>query len=165
MKYIKSVIPYVIVIVIALLIRTFIITPVQVDGMSMYPTLEDKQILILKKYKKNFKRFDIVILKYNDDKLVKRIIGLPGETLEYKNNNLYVNGIKVDDKLSLETNDFNLKDLGYSKIPKDYYFVLGDNRNNSTDSRIIGLINKKDILGTTNLRIWPLNKIGIIKNA
>jgi len=165
MKIIKEIIPYIAVIILALLIRTFLITPVQVDGDSMYPTLEDKQILILKKYVNNFKRFDIVVINYNSDRLVKRIIGLPGEKVEYKNNSLYVNGKKIKEPIDLETADFSLKELGYSKIPEDYYLVLGDNRYNSTDSRIIGLIKKEDILGITNLRIWPINKIGIIKNA
>ena len=165
MKQIKEIIPYIIIIISALLIRTFIFTPVKVDGISMYPTLEDKEILILKKYDKSYERFEIVVINYNDDMLVKRIIGLPGENIKYKNNKLYVDGKIVDEPLYLETNDFSLKDLGYIKIPADYYLVLGDNRYNSTDSRIFGLIKSDDILGTTNLRIWPLKKIGIIKNA
>ena len=64
MKIIKELIPYVVIIVTVVLIRTFIITPVQVDGLSMYPTLKDNEILLLKKYDKNYKRFDIVVLKY-----------------------------------------------------------------------------------------------------
>lgn len=165
MKIIKEIIPYIVVITVALLIRTFLVTPVQVDGASMYPTLEDNQILILKKYVKDYKRFDIAIIKYNDEKLVKRIIGLPGEIIEYKNNVLYVDGKKVEEPEKFETSDFSLKELGYIRIPDNYYLVLGDNRNNSTDSRVIGLINKKDILGITDLRIWPIKKIGSIKSA
>lgn len=165
MKIIKELIPYIIIVICAILIRTFVVTPVQVDGSSMYPTLEDNQVLILKKYDKSFERFDIVVIKYNQDKLVKRIIGLPNETIEYRNNNLYVDGKKISEPLKLETEDFSLQELGYSKIPANYYLVLGDNRGNSKDSRIIGLINKKEILGTTNLRIWPIKKVGFIKNA
>ncbi|MBE6144471.1 MAG: signal peptidase I [Firmicutes bacterium] len=165
MKVIKEIFSYIIVIAVALLIRTFIITPVKVDGASMYPTLEHNQILILKKYDTTYERFNIVVINYNGEKLVKRIIGLPGEIIEYKNNKLYVDGKKINEPLELETDDFSLNQIGYTKIPKEYYLVLGDNRGNSTDSRIIGLIKKDDILGTTNLRIWPFKKIGIIKNA
>ena len=165
MKIIKEIIPYIVVIIAALLIRTFLFTPVKVDGTSMYPTLDNGEILILKKYVKTYKRFDIVVINYNAEKLVKRVIGLPGESIKYKNNKLYVNGKKTEEPLELETADFNLTNLGYKKIPKDYYLVLGDNRYNSTDSRVIGLIKKEDILGTTNLRLWPLKKIGNLKNA
>lgn len=131
----------------------------------MYPTLEDGEILILKKYDKLYKRFDIAVIDYNGEKLVKRIIGLPGENIKYKNNKLYVDGEFVEEPVELETDNFSLLDLGYNTIPEDYYLVLGDNRYNSKDSRMIGLIKKEDILGTTSLRIWPIKKIGILKNA
>ena len=165
MKLLKELIPYIIIIIAALLIRTFIFTPVKVDGTSMYPTLEDGEILILKKYDKSYQRFEIAVIKHDNDMLVKRIIGLPGENVKYKNNKLYINGKKIEEPLYLETENFSLSNLGYTKIPDDYYLVLGDNRYNSTDSRIFGLVKKEDILGITSLRIWPLNKIGIIKNA
>lgn len=165
MKIIKEIIPYIIIIIAALLIRTFIFTPVKVDGTSMIPTLQDGEILILKKYDKTYERFDIVVINHNGEKLVKRIIGLPGEIIKYKNNKLYVDGETVEEPLYLETANFSLIDLGYNKIPEDYYLVLGDNRYNSTDSRMIGLIKKGDILGVTSLRIWPIKKIGILKNA
>ena len=165
MKIIKEIIPYIVVIIIALLIRTFLFTPVKVDGSSMSPTLENGEILILKKYDKSYERFDIAVIDYNGEKLVKRIIGLPGENIKYKNNKLYVDGEFVEEPVELETDNFSLLDLGYNTIPEDYYLVLGDNRYNSKDSRMIGLIKKDDILGTTSLRIWPIKKIGILKNA
>lgn len=163
MKFLKEVIPYVVIIVVVVLIRSFVITPVQVDGQSMYPTLDDNEILILKKYDKSYERFDIVVFDYNDSKLVKRIIGLPGETVSYKNNELYINNQKIDDvELDEITDDFDLSDLGYTVIPKDYYFVLGDNRNNSIDSRRIGLVSSDNILGTTSFSIFPFDKFGFI---
>lgn len=163
MKFLKEIIPYIIIVVVVVLIRTFIITPVQVDGESMYPTLDDNEILILKKYDKSYQRFDIVVFDYYDSKLVKRIIGLPGETVSYQNNELYINGKKIDDvHLDVKTGDFSLLDLGYTVIPEDYYFVLGDNRINSIDSRKIGLISKDDMLGTTTFSIYPLKKFGFI---
>ena len=162
MKIIKEIIPYIIIIIAALLIRTFIFTPVKVDGSSMVPTLHDGEILILKKYDKTYERFDIVVINYNGEKLVKRIIGMPEENIKYKNNKLYVNGKKIEEPVELETANFSLINLGYNKIPEDYYLVLGDNRYNSTDSRTIGLISKDDILGVTSLRIWPIKKIGTL---
>ena len=164
MKYIKELLPYIIVVLLALIIRTFIITPVQVDGNSMYPTLLDNEILLLKKYDKSYDRFDIVVFKYNNSRLVKRIIGLPGEYVEYQNNELYIDGEKIDNiSFDAYTYDFNLSELGYNIIPDDYYLVLGDNRTNSVDSRMIGLINKKDILGTTNFSVFPFKTFGFVK--
>ena len=164
MKFIKELVPYIVIIVVVVLIRTFIVTPVQVDGESMYPTLLDNQILILKKYDHSYDRFDIVVFKYNNSKLVQRIIGLPGETVSYKNNTLYINDKEIDNiKLDAYTYDFNLSELGFDKIPKGYYFVLGDNRTNSLDSRMIGLIPEDSILGVTNFSIFPFKRFGTIK--
>lgn len=163
MKYIKEIIPYIIVVIVAILIRTFIVTPVQVDGESMYPTLDDNEILLLKKYDHSYERFDIVVFNYNNSKLVKRIIGLPGEYVEYKNNELYINEEKVGFKLDAYTYDFELSELGFKQIPEDYYLVLGDNRTNSIDSRRIGLIPKSNILGTTTFSIFPFNRFGKIE--
>ena len=88
------------------------------------------------------------------ERLVKRIIGLPGETVEYKNNTLYINGKEMEEPfINTNTDDFNLNELGYDKIPENYYFVVGDNRGSSLDSRMIGLINKKDLQGTIKLSI------------
>jgi len=158
MKFLKEIIPYVIIVMIVLLIRTFIITPVQVDGDSMYPTLNDNQILILKKYDKSYERFDIVVFDYDDSKLVKRIIGLPGETIAYKDNVLYINGREFSD---VELNEITTN-FSHDVIPEGYYFVMGDNRDESLDSRRIGVIFEDDILGTTTFSIFPLNKFGFI---
>ena len=84
MKFIKSIVPYIIILITVILIRTFIVTPVSVDGSSMYPNLKDGNILLLKKFDKSYSRFDIVVLNYGKDRLVKRIIGLPGEHVEYR---------------------------------------------------------------------------------
>jgi signal peptidase I len=164
-KILKELLPYVIIVLVVVLIRTFIVTPVQVVGTSMVPTLQDKQILLLKKYDKNFKRFDIVVFDYENSTLIKRIVGLPGEHVLYKDGNLYINEKKVvEDFTPEETGDFDLKDIGYNKIPEGYYFVMGDNRNNSTDSRYIGLIKKSQIKGTTNFSILPFKTFGHIED-
>lgn len=167
MKYVKEIVPYVVIIILVVLIRVYVVTPVQVDGSSMYPTLKNNEILILKKYDKSYKRFDIVVIKRTHDKLIKRVIGLPGEYVEFKNNKLYINGkvVKQNFKTNTKTEDFNLEDLYGEKvkIPKNEYFVMGDNRNNSTDSRIIGFVHKNDIQGTIGIRVFPFNHIGSIK--
>lgn len=159
----NATLPYIIIVIVVALIRTFIITPVQVEGMSMYSTLDDKEILLLKKYDKSYDRFDVVVFNYNNTKLIKRVVGLPGDTVKYKDNKLYINGKYIKEeflKNNQETYDFSLEDLGYETLPDGYYFVMGDNRTNSTDSRVIGLVSAEDIEGTTNFVIFPLNKFG-----
>lgn len=158
MKIIKEIIPYAIIILVIVLIRTFIVTPIRVDGESMYPTLKNNEILLLEKYKKDFKKDDIVVVKTNGEKIIKRIIGTPGDTVAYLNNVLFINGKATNDHFANLTEDFEaitLKD--------DEYFVLGDNRERSLDSRYIGPVKKSSITGTTRIRIIPLNKIGKIK--
>lgn len=162
-KIFRATLPYIVIVIVVALIRTFIVTPVQVEGMSMYSTLDDNEILLLKKYDHNYQRFDIVVFNYNGTKLIKRVVGLPGETVAYKDNKLYINDKYVKEdflKNHQETYDFDLKELGFEKIPDGYYFVMGDNRTNSTDSRIIGLVSKSDIEGTTNFAIFPFDKFG-----
>ena len=160
MKFIKSIVPYIIILITVILIRTFIVTPVSVDGSSMYPNLKDGNILLLKKFDKSYSRFDIVVLNYGKDRLVKRIIGLPGEHVEYRDSKLYINGQEVEEPMiNAYTSNFKLESIGYDKIPDDYYFVVGDNRGISKDSRIIGLIPKKDIIGTTSFSLWTFKKL------
>ena len=162
-KFFKEIYPYIIIVVVVVLLRLFIVTPVRVDGNSMESTLHNWDILILNKLNKDYERFDIVVINNGDSKLIKRIIGMPGENIEYKDNELYINGKKVKDVAIARTANFTLEGLyKIKKIPENYYFVMGDNRGYSKDSRSeeIGLINKKDIVGTTSIRIFPFNKIG-----
>ncbi len=160
----KEIIIYVSIFLLIIIIRTFIVTPIRVNGDSMNPTLKDGEIMILNKigYSINgVERFDIVVVDYNGDKLIKRVIGLPGETLKYENNILYINGQEVEEPyLNESTEDFNITSLGYSKIPRDCYFVLGDNRDDSKDSRIIGCVSEKQIKGKTSLVILPFSDAG-----
>lgn len=159
-KILKEWVSYFLIILAILLIRLFIITPVRVDGPSMKPTLENKQILLLSKYSKHYERFDIVVFNYAKQKLVKRIIGLPGEKIEFKNNKLYINNKEIEEDFGhMETEDFSLSDIGYETIPDNMYFLVGDNRTNSLDSRYIGLVSDSDIEGVVHFSIWPLKKI------
>jgi len=167
-KKIQNLLPYIIVIIFVILLRTFIITPIQVVGTSMMPNLENGELMLLNKFKykvSDIKRFDIVVVNYPDKPLIKRVIGLPNESVEFKNNTLYINGKKIDEKFTRngETEDFNITKIGYKTIPKDKYFVVGDNRINSADSRILGLVDKDEILGKANFVLLPFDKFGFIK--
>ena len=158
-NFIKELIPYVIILIVVVTIRTFIVTPVRVSGPSMNPTLKGNEIMILNKMNKDFKRYDIVVVKSPDGDIIKRVYGLPGETISCENNNIYINGKRIEDKYNgNKTLDFELVKLG-----DDEYFVLGDNRMNSKDSRIFGPFKKDQIKGTTKLVIFPFNKIGNIE--
>lgn len=163
----KDIIIYLSIIILVVLIRSFIVTPVKVNGISMYPTLENNEIMLLNKfiYKvSKIKRFDIVVVNLDDDKLIKRVIAFPNETVEFKDNNLYINKTLVKENFKhAKTNDFSLEDIGLTTLPKDCYFVVGDNRNNSKDSRILGCVSKKDIIGKASITLFPFNKIGIKK--
>lgn len=159
MKIIKQIIPYIIILIIVVVIRTFIVTPVVVSGSSMDGTLKDGNILLLNKFDHEYERYDIVVFDYQNSKLVKRIIGLPGEHIKYEDGILYVNGEEVKDNFSSITANYDLEYLGYETIPDGYYFVLGDNRTKSSDSRIIGLISEEYIKGTTTFSLWPFGKI------
>lgn len=155
---------YICIIFLIVFIRSFIVTPVRVNGESMYPTLKDREIMLLNKVYYRFndiKRFDIVVVNTEDEKIIKRVIGLPGETLKIENNILYINGQETKEKfLKEETADFNIEDLGITKIPSDSYFVMGDNRDNSKDSRMIGPVKKSQIVGKTKLVIFPFSNKG-----
>lgn len=159
MKIIKQIIPYVIIFITVVLIRTFIVTPVVVSGSSMDDTLKDGEILLLNKFDHSYNRYDIIVFDYDNSKLVKRIIGLPGEHIKYEDGTLYINGVETIDNFAYKTTNFDLKYLGYDVIPEGYYFVLGDNRTKSSDSRMIGLVNVEDIKGTTTFSLWPIGKI------
>jgi len=162
-KIIKEIISYLVIILIVVLIRLFIATPVIVSGDSMVPTLKDKQLLLLNKinYRLNdIERYDIVVIKMNRKEIIKRVIGLPGETVEYRDNILYIDGKKIDNPYNYDTEDFSLESICKCEyIPEDKYLVLGDNRGVSADSRIMGLIDKKDIEGNVNLSLLPIKKI------
>lgn len=163
-KVILEILSYVAMIIVVILIKTYIASPIKVNGNSMYKTLHDKDIMILNEYIYYFndiKRLDIVVVKEHGELLIKRVIGLPGETLKYENNTLYINGQEIDEKfLNEETEDFELSSLGYDKIPRDCYFVVGDNRDNSRDSRMIGCVTSDEIQGKASLVIYPFKNAG-----
>ena len=130
----------------------------------MVPTLKENQILLLNKFDYKFneiERYDIVVIKVGNGEIIKRVIGLPGENIEYRNNTLYINGHEEETIYNFDTEDFELEDIcNCDKIPKDKYLVLGDNREVSSDSRgPIGLIDIDDIKGSTKISIWPIKTV------
>lgn len=164
-EFIKDSAKVIIAIAVILFLMLYVISVTQVVGNSMYPTLQNGEILVINKFKYRFqevKREEIISLKYADTKyLIKRVIGLPGEKLKIEDNVLYINDeVYKEEYISdiLEYPDFDLKDLGYDTIPENMYLVLGDNRPDSLDSREIGLIKKEDIIGKISIRFWPINK-------
>lgn len=157
--FIKEYLPYLIVIIIVILIKMYVMTPIRVSGSSMDDTLKDGDIMILNEisYKAHgLKRFDIVVVKTNDEYIIKRIIGLPGETIKCKNNVIYINGKALEDKYGNGVTD----DLGEVTIPEGKYFVMGDNREVSFDSRRLGPISYNDIKGTTKFVVFPFSRFG-----
>ncbi|HLQ84233.1 MAG TPA: signal peptidase I [Pseudogracilibacillus sp.] len=169
--WIKAII---IALIIAFLIRGFVVSPIIVDGPSMQPTLYDRDQMIVNKFTYHFsepERFDIVVFHATEEKdYIKRVIGLPGEHVEVKNNQLYINDIKtneyfLNDNEDIETIDFTLESLpgNYDVIPDNKVLVLGDNRENSTDSRMIGLVDIDEIVGKTSLVYWPFQRIQFVK--
>lgn len=161
MKYLREYIPYIVIIIVVILIRTFIVTPIIVNGESMDHTLKDGEIMILNKIKPaiyGYKRFQIVVIKTGKTHIIKRIIGLPGETISYEEGILYINGKKTEDPYA---GKYQISGVN-TVLADDEYFVLGDNRAISKDSRYsdVGNIKEKDIMGNTKLVIFPFNKFG-----
>ena len=156
--------------VLALTVRTLIFEPVRVDGSSMRNTLVDNEFMIATKFDYLLgdpERFDIVICDYPnaDDGMyrVKRVIGMPGETIELLSGELYVNGEKVEQNFDMTPNQTN---FGPFTVPEDSYFVMGDNRNNSKDSRspMVGPLERKMIKGHVRAVVFPLSQFRFLEN-
>ncbi|MEC1396262.1 signal peptidase I [Peribacillus simplex] len=166
-------------VILAFLIRTYIFAPIVVDGESMMPTLQDHERIVLTKFGTNIDnidRFDIVVFHATVDKdYIKRVIGLPGDHIEYKDDTLYINGKAYEEpyldkyKNQMEagvplTESFKLEDIsGSTTVPEGQLFLMGDNRQNSLDSREIGTISVDEIVGKANLVYWPINEIKLVK--
>lgn len=164
-EFLKDTMKYIAVAIIVLLVFLYVVSFQQVIGPSMEPNYQEGQIFILNKLKYKFtkpKRFEVIVLNSKKSKfMIKRVIGLPGESIEYKGNTLYINGNAMVENFNRNgaTEDFQLlsKFQNY-KIPENHYFVLGDNRVNSEDSRMFGFVSIGDIVGKVEFRIWPLFK-------
>jgi len=159
MKLIKEIYPYIVILIIVIVIRAFIVTPIKVNGSSMYNTLEGKEIMLLWKNKK-IDRFDIVVAKTDDDTLIKRVYAFPNETIECKNGKIYINDEEIDDKYAFGITD----DFKKVTLKEEEYFLMGDNRLVSLDSRKIGPVSKEQIEGKTDFILYPFSKFGKINN-
>ncbi len=162
-----------IVLVSTFLVVTYIGQRTKVIGSSMEPMLKDGDNLIVDKISYRFEdpaRFDIIVFPFRYAEktyYIKRIIGLPGETIYIdENGNIYIDGEILEESYGKE----EIADPGRAFEPitlgEDEYFVMGDNRNNSSDSRdpAVGNIHRDDFIGKAWMRIWPVNKIGMIKH-
>lgn len=196
MKFLKEWGPFILFVLVLGLSRLFLWQPVKVDGHSMDPTLADGERLIVLDHTK-INRFDIVVAKETEDgqtkEIVKRVIGMPGDTITYNDDTLYINGKEVDEKYLDEYkqafDDDQLQDIyAYNslfqelaekadafttdsdgnteftvRVPKGEYYLMGDDRIVSKDSREVGTFPKSSIVGEVKFRFWPLSKIGFIE--
>ncbi len=175
-EFLKDTLGYIITFCVLAIIFVFIIAVAPIAGNSMNPTLNDGDIVIVTKYNYIFtspKRNEIIIFKDSvKKKYVKRIIGLPGERIDYINGYLYINNEKYEESLiTTNTSNFMFEDIcsltkcPNSVIPEGFFLVLGDNRPESQDSRDanIGLISKKEVIGKIVFRVLPFDEIGRIK--
>lgn len=143
-----------------------------VDGQSMENTLYNKDQLIVDKISYRFKdpeRFDIIVFPFlyqENTYYIKRIIGLPGETVQIQDGDIYINGKILEEDYGKETMISSGRAINEIQLGDDEYFVLGDNRNHSEDSRFadVGNIKRSDIIGKAFVRIWPLNRFGLLKH-
>jgi signal peptidase I len=150
------------------LVITFAVETVHVIGLSMYPTLDNDDLLIASKVDYHFhppQRGDIVILKppFGTSDLIKRVVGLPGDRFEIRDGHVYINGRQLSEPYINPAEPWTVNaDATPQTIPPGYYFVMGDNRNHSSDSRAFGPIRSDDIEARAWIRIWPLNRFGFL---
>lgn len=154
------------------LIVTYVGQRTKVSGDSMQATLWDGDNLIVDKISYRFrdpKRYEIIVFPYRyaeDTYYIKRIIGLPGETVQIIDGYVYINGEKLDEDYGLEVMNNPGNAANPITLGEDEYFVLGDNRNRSADSREtgVGLLHRDELIGRAWVRVWPLNSIGVISH-
>ncbi len=151
----------------------FFFSPLKVIGDSMNPALSSNDLVIINKisYTMNgAKRFDMVVFPYRYDNsynYIKRVIGLPGETVEIVDGKIYIDGSELEEYYGIhdKTTEMRYKNYGPVTLEDDEYFVMGDNRDHSDDSRSpdVGPVNEDDIIGTICFRMWPFESIGSLE--
>ncbi|MGF7185153.1 signal peptidase I [Desulfitispora alkaliphila] len=162
-EYVQSIL---IAVVLALLIRTFIFQPFYIPSGSMEPTLQVRDRIIVSKFYYRFTEpeiGDVLVFKYpvnESQDFIKRVVGRPGDVVELRDSQLYVNDIMIPESYIKEP---HYGDFGPLEINAGEYFVLGDNRNNSKDSRDWGIVPEDNLVGKAHIIFWPLNRIGVIE--
>jgi len=161
-EFFKDSLVYIVCAVLVFFTVVYVVGLQMVSGPSMEPNYQSQDILLLNKFHYRLfkpKRFQVIATQdRNRELLIKRIVGMPGEHIKYVDNKLYVNGKHVEEnfRTGSDSRDFDLEFLEFEKIPEGYYFVMGDNRAKSSDSRnpLVGLINKDDFIGKVAFRLW-----------
>src|SRR5437868_5403063 len=165
------------IIVVFILFGVFFVQPVVVEGTSMLPQLHDGERLLVNKliYYKiqsiswgHVERGDIVVFWFPNDpdkSYVKRVIGLPGETVELRNGKVYINGVELNEEYIDVEHNQSLPSWPPRKVEEHHYFVMGDNRDNSSDSRYWGLVPEKYIYGKAFFRYWRPQDVGFLDHG
>ncbi len=167
-------------VLVAIFLKVLFFSTYVVDGESMYPTLHNGDLVVIRKFgvtEHTLERGDIIVFHRNEEEdYVKRIIGVPGDKIEFEEDILFVNGERQEEPYldayqaehsgQLVTGTFSLYDVtGKNTIPAGYVFVMGDNRLESYDSRYFGLVDIDSVVGTLDLRYWPLSHFSIRFNG
>ncbi len=161
-EWVRSII---IAIIIALLVRVFVIEHFLVDGQSMQPTLEHNERILVNKFVYRFQEpehEEIVVFEYRDKRdFIKRVVGVEGDTVQIKDKKLYINDEPVEEPY-IQKN--SVDDYGPVTVPEGHYFVLGDNRANSRDSRYddVGFVSEEEIKGRAALVFWPFEGFRVL---
>lgn len=163
-EFIKDSIGYIILFFAILFLVLYVLTFTQVLGPSMEPILKDKDVVVVIKFFNKVKHNDVVVFEYKNTKnLIKRVVGMPQDNVKIKDGILYVNDQVVSEEYVLKDNNTKILNKDFGVVPEGEYLVLGDNRDDSLDSRTIGFIKRESIVGKVIFKMFPFNRIGLIR--
>ncbi|MCA0983859.1 signal peptidase I [Halobacillus yeomjeoni] len=174
-KYKRAIRTIVLALLLAFVFRSYLFASYIVEGESMEPTLYDGNLLMVNKIIydwQNISRHDVIVFHANkEEDYVKRVIGVPGDRIEVKEDQLFINGefvpeyyldaLRPNDGLPF-TNDFSLEAVtGKKRVPEGHLFVMGDNRRDSLDSRYFGFVKMDTVVGKVDVRYWPFSQMNL----